>query len=448
MDVLISMTITFIFLVFSVYNRIFVGYPLLLGLIIFTLVAWRRGFSRDDIIRMSINGAKKAIIVLSILLLIGGITGIWMASGTVPAIIFYGLKYMNPHFFILSAFLICCFVSFLLGTSFGSISTIGVALILIAKNGGVDLNLAAGAIIAGSYFGDRCSPMSSSASLIASLTETNLYKNIKNMFITSAVPFMLSVIIYLILSLKMPLQITNSSIGTDILEVFNLNWIALLPAISIVALSIFRVDVKINILVSIILASIIAITVQHYNIIEILKFILLGFDLDSQSTLRSILKGGGIISMWQAALVVLISCTLSGIFDGTNMLKRAEDLLMKTKSRFMLFIYTSITSFFTAAFGCSQTLSIVLTTQLMKSSYEELKIDKYELASDIENTSVLLSALVPWCVAALVPTTTLGVSSSGYIPFAFYIYLIPLTNALWLKISSIRRNNTLLNNKN
>ncbi len=439
MDILVSMTITFIILVFSVYNGIFVGYPLLLGLLIFTIVAWRRGFSRNDIIRMSINGAKKAIVVLSILLLIGGITGIWMASGTVPAIIFYGLKFMNPNIFILSSFLICCIVSFLLGTSFGSISTVGVALILMAKNGGVDVNLAAGAIIAGSYFGDRCSPMSSSASLVANLTETNLYKNIKNMFITSAIPFMLSVIIYLILSLKMPLQNTDSSISSDILNVFCLNWIALLPAISILALSVFKINVKINMLVSIILASIIAIAVQHYNIIKVFKFILFGFDLGSQkSTLGNIIKGGGIVSMWQAALVVLISCTLSGIFEGTNMFKRAEDLLMRTKSRFMLFIYTSITSLFTAAFGCSQTVSIVLTTQLLKPSYEELHIDKYVLASDIENTSVLLSALVPWCVAALVPTTTLGVSSSGYIPFAFYIYLIPLTNALWLKITSIR----------
>ena len=193
-------------------------------------------------------------------------------------------------------------------------------------------------------------------------------------------------------------------------------------------------------LVSIVAASAIAMIFQQYKPIEVLKFIVLGFQLDSPSPLQNILWGGGIISMWQASLVIFISCALSGIFNGTNMLQNIEDILMRAKTRYMLFIYTTITSIVTAAFGCNQSISSVLTHSLMNKSYEDKNIDRYELAVDLENTGIVLSALIPWNIAALVPTMTMGVSSTGFIPYAFYIYLIPLTSILYFKILEIKNN--------
>ena len=440
MDIIVSMLITFCVLVFSIYRGVFVGYPLLLGFFIFFCISWRRGFILRDIIKMSINGGKKSFVVLRIFLLIGGITGIWMASGTVPAIIYYGIKYMNPNFFILYAFIISCTVSFLLGTSLGTVSTVGVALILMAKNGNINANIVAGAIISGAYFGDRCSPMSSSANLVANLTKTNLYTNIRNMFKTSIIPFVLSVIIYFILSLQEPLNLMQSNMNTEIISIFQINWIILLPAIIILILSLFKIDVKLSMLVSIGLASAIAIILQQYKLVEVIRFIVLGFHLDSSSPLQTILKGGGIISMWKASLVVFISCALSGIFDGTNMLKNIEDILMRAKTRYMLFIYTITTSIFTAAFGCNQSIATVLTHHLMNKSYEDKNVDNYKLAIDLENTGVVLAALIPWNIAAFVPTMTMGVSSTGFIPYAFYLYLIPIINIIYLKISEIKNN--------
>lgn len=438
MDIIIGMIAIFCILIFSIYKGIFVGFPLLLGFFIFIFISWRRGFPLSDIIEMSIDGGKKAFIVLKIFILIGAITGIWMASGTVPAIIYYGIKYMNPNFFILYTFIISSIVSFLLGTSFGTVSTVGVALMLIAKSGNINVNIAAGAIIAGAYFGDRCSPMSSSANLVANLTKTNLYTNIRNMFKTSIIPFILSVIIYFILSLREPLNLMQSNIDTEIITIFKINWIILLPAIMILIFSLFKVNVKISMFISIVLASIIAILLQQYKPIEVLRFILLGFSLNKTSSLQSILKGGGIISMWKPSLVVFISCALAGIFNGTNMLKKAENILMGAKNRYILFIYTTITSIITAAFGCNQSISIVLTHHLMNKSYKDKDIDKYQLSIDLENTGVVLAALIPWNIAAFVPTMTMKVSSIGFIPYAFYLYLIPIINILSLKSSSAK----------
>lgn len=438
MDILISMLLLFCMLVFSIFKGIFVGYSLLLGFFIFAFTAWRRGFNVRDICKMSLNGGKKALNVILILLLIGGITGVWMASGTIPAILYWGIKYMNPSYFILFAFMLCCAVSFLLGTSFGTISTVGVAFILMAKSGNVSVHATAGAIIAGAYFGDRCSPMSSSAYLVASITKTNLYTNIRNMLKTSLIPMILSAIIYFFLSMNQPLHFTQSRLDTDITTFFYINWVALLPAIVFLVFSVLRINVKISMLVSIAAASVVSFVLQHDKPLEILRFITLGFQLNASSPLKDILKGGGIVSMWKASLVVFVSCALSGLFEGTNMLKNVEKLLQSAKTRYALFLYTAVTGIATAAFGCSQTISIVLTHQLMNKSYQDANVDDTQLAVDLENTSVVLAALIPWNIAAFVPSVTLGVSSTGFIPYAFYLYLIPAITVITLMISEIK----------
>lgn len=437
MDLILSMIAAFLVLIISIFKGIFVGYPLLLCFLIFMFTAWKRGFLLRNIMKMSLAGGKKAFVVLEIFILIGAITGIWMAAGTVPGIVYYGIKYMNPHYFILYAFIISSLVSFLLGTSLGTVSTVGVALIVMAKSGNVNVNIAAGAIIAGAYFGDRCSPMSSSANLVANLTDTNLYTNIKNMFKTSIIPFVLSLILYYIISTQQPLNFMANKMDYEIINIFKINWIVLLPALLILLFSIFRIDIKLSMFLSIIVAAFIGITLQQQNLSGILRDIVFGFNLDKASPLQAIVQGGGIISMWKPSFVVFISCALAGIFDGTNMLKSIEDILVKARTRSKLFCYTTLVSIVTAALGSNQSISIVLTNQLMKKSYENRNISHYELAIDIENTGVILSALIPWNIAALVPTVTMKVNSMGFVPYAFYLYLIPISIILYLKVFKI-----------
>lgn len=127
----------------------------------------------------------------------------------------------------------------------------------------------------------------------------------------------------------------------------------------------FKVDVKLSMLVSILLASIIAISLQKYKINQVIHFIIFGFHLDKFNPLQNIIKGGGIISMWKASLVVFISSALSGIFNGTKMLYLIENILLKAKTRFNLYVYTLITSIIIAAIGCNQSIAIIITNHLM-----------------------------------------------------------------------------------
>jgi NhaC family Na+:H+ antiporter len=435
MDIAAALIIIFFSLLFSVYKNINIVYPLFVGILILTFVALRRGFKFQDVFHMALKGGKKSLLIIRIFILIGAITAVWRASGTVAFIVYYGIELMNPRYFIVYAFILSSIVSFLLGTAFGTAGTIGIVLMILAKSGNVNVNIAAGAIIAGAYFGDRCSPMSSSAVLTASITETDLYKNIKNMFRTAMIPFILSILFYTVLSVHNPLVSTDSNILNTILGAFNIHITAILPAAAILILAIFRVDVKISMLVSIIIGMLLAFTLQSYSIPNILKYTVFGFSLDGTGVFNDIMKGGGILSMLKIALIVMISSAYSGIFEGTHMLKEIQRVLEIIAHKYGIFVSMIISGLITASLGCTQALAILLTNQLIKDTYKKQNRDKYELAIDIENSAVVLSPLIPWNIAGAVPAATLAVTA-GFIPFAFYLYLIPICNLIAKKLKS------------
>ena len=401
LDLIIAFIFTFIFLLFSVVKGIFLAYPLMAALILFIVVAFKRGNTFKSILSMALTGGKKSFIVITVLILIGVITSIWMASGTVPAIVYYGIKLLRPNVFILSAFLISCFVSFLIGTSLGTCSTVGIALMVIARSGDANLAATAGAIISGAYFGDRCSPMSSSASLVSYLTDTNIYKNIKNMFATSIVPFGISVIFYAIVSGVFPLHNSTNVINNEILNTFNINILVLLPALIIFIFSALKINVKKAMMVSIIIALLLSIFVQHETLINCLKFMVFGYNTDKSNPLYTIIKGGGIISMLRTSLIVFIASALAGVIEGSRMLTVIENLTLKANSRYEVFRNVAITSVFAATLGCSQLFAVMLTHMLNKKAYENNGLGNSLLAIDLENTAIMISALIPWNIALL-----------------------------------------------
>lgn len=432
MDVILALAGTFIILMLSVYKGINILYPLFAGLLIFIVIAHRRGFKLKELIKMVLKGSRKSLIIINILLLIGAITAVWRASGTVAYLVYYGIKFLNPNYFILYAFMLSSIVSFLLGTSFGTVGTIGMILMVMVKGGDININIVAGAIIAGAYFGDRCSPMSSSANLVAVITDTDLYKNIKNMFRTSVIPFTVCIIIYGILSFQNPLYLGESQISTEIMKTFNLHWIIILPALIILVLAAFKVEVKLSMLISIISGVAIAFLVQKESITDILKYIVVGYSRSEQSFLGDIIVGGGIASMLKVTLIILISFALSGVFEGTSLLKDVEGYIYRLGGKIGIFSTMIVTSILAASFGCSQTLAIMLTYQLVRNMYNSAGIDKYELALDIEDTVIVISALVPWNIAGAVPAATLTADSS-YAIYSYYLYLLPLASLITKK---------------
>lgn len=425
MVIYVGFVLSFFLLIFSVLKGIFIGYALIACGVLFSLIGLIRGYSFKEIGKMAYNGGKQSFTVVAVLVLIGAVTGAWMASGTTPALVYYSLRFITPSLFIFSTFIISCTASFLLGSSLGTVSIVGIPLMIMARSGNLDLNMAAGAIIAGAYFGDRCSPMSSSAALIASLTRTNIFVNIKNMVYTSIIPFTLTAVFYFSLSVSQPVSGMNSNLPYAILGAFKIDFVLLVPVLVIIILSLCRVKIHISILLSILSAALLAVFFQHLQPEEVMYSLLSGFRARGSALLQSVIKGGGIVSMLKPSLVVFASCSLAGIFKGIKVFERIKGRLMQMQlARHKLFGITSIVSMATAAFGCNQTISSVLTSEIMKDCYEGT--DKHQFALHLENSGILIAALIPWNIAALVPTTTLGVSMTGYIPYAFYLYLLPL----------------------
>lgn len=427
MGIILAFSLSFILLLLSVVKGIFVGYPLAICLIIFILLSVKRGSTFKQVIKMAYKGGKKSFIVLEIFILIGVIISVWISAGTVPAIVYYGIKYINPNMFILSVFLISSLVSFLIGTSFGTIGTVGIALMIMGRSGGASIPITAGAIISGAYFGDRCSPMSSSANLVASITDTNLYKNINTMIRTSILPFIITVIIYGIMSIKNPLNNANYHITNEINSYFVINYFTLIPAFIILLLSFFRVNVKKSMLISILMAVGLSVNLQHKSIISILKYSIFGFTMDNGSNLSKVMTGGGIISMIKVSLIVFISSSFTGIFENTDILKPLENIILKAKSKRSVYITTGFVSIIASAFGCTQVIAIILTELLVKNIYIKNGMDKYKLASDIENTAVVIAPLVPWNIAVLVPLTSMNAPFISIL-FCTYLYLLPIMN--------------------
>jgi len=418
----------FIFIFISMLLNISIIYPLIIGLLLFSFYSYKLGFSFNEILKMIFKGGKKSTVVIKIFILIGAVMGVWLSSGVVPYIVYLGIKFMNPKFFLVYTFIICSITSYLIGSAFGTIGTIGIALIILAKGAGININLAAGAILSGSFFGDRCSPMSSSANLVANLTETELYVNVKNMIKNSLIPTFITILIYLLLSINLNISMVNKNIVKDISKEFILTPYLLLPAIIIIILSLLKVDVKKSISVSIIAAIFLDIFVQNRSIVETLKYMIFGFKIDNNNLVAQIIKGGGILSMLKVSIIVFLSSAYSGIFEETKILKKLEEGIASLSKRIGNTPSTIMVSIITSMIGFTQALAVILAVQFVKGIYK----DKYKLALDIENSAIVIAPLIPWNIAGAVPASIMGVNN-GLIIYAVYLYVLPIYNIILSK---------------
>ncbi|MBR5265049.1 MAG: Na+/H+ antiporter NhaC family protein [Clostridia bacterium] len=400
-------------------------YPLIFGSFCFAIIAKRRGFEWGEICKMMTKGTKTAFIVIQIFIFIGLITGAWRICGTIPFFVYWGTKLIAPSLFILCAFLITCFMALILGSSFGTAGTIGVVMMILARSGGVSVPMTAGAVLAGAFWGDRCSPISSSANLVAAITSTDLMKNIRNMLRSSAVPMILTCIFYGILSVFNPLTSSQSNIASEISANYNLNFIVFLPAVIILILPFFKCKIKVSMAISIVLACGIAVFMQGASIIDVLGSLLLGYKPDFVGEFADIIAGGGLISMFKAAMIVLTASTYSGIIEKIGIFDALEKLIMKNMARLGKFTTAAVVSIVMSMISCNQTLAIMLTEQVMRKPNAEMKIDKYDTALDLEDSAVVTATLIPWNIASAVPLSVIGAPAYSVI-FGFYLYALPL----------------------
>lgn len=423
-DVIIGSLIFVSSVVFAVVMDILLVVPLAVGYVCYAAIAKKRGYSYSQIGNMSARGTKESMMIVTTLLLIGALSAAWRASGTIAIFVHYGLQLITPSMFLLLAFLICCVFSYALGSCFGVAGTIGVILIAIAKAGDVSELMTAGAVLSGGYFGDRCSPVSASASLTAFVTKTDLYTNVKLMVKTMGVPMIITTGMYGILSVTHPLKTIDPTMAKVIGDGYALSPELLIPVGVMIILPMFKVNIKVTALISIALSLMMAITYQGAEPAALAKSLVMGFETNN-AALAKIFAGGGMISMANICGVILLSCAYSQIIKETDMFKDLIYMMSKGCRKIGRVYMTFLTGTFFSGLFCSGSAAIIMSSMLLDDAYEKTGGDKQELAIDIENTAELTATWVPWSAACMAAFSVMAIPSTALI-FAFFVFVLPI----------------------
>lgn len=423
----------------ALFGCVILGQSILIALIFGFFLLFFYGIYKKHSIRemlfLAFSGVKTVRNILFNFVLIGIITAVWRAGGTIPYIVYHATKVCDPSAMVLICFLLCALISFLTGTAFGTSATMGVICITIANSMGIPILFSGGAVLSGAFWGDRCSPMSTSALLISSLTKTNLFKNIAMMFRTAVVPFVITCAVYIVMGLGFESDFDISLTQRLFVDNFNLHPTVIIPAVVIILFSLFKINVKITMSVSIICAMLVCALVQNIPFAEILRMSVFGYS-PVEPEVAALLSGGGMVSMVNAFLIVCISACYSGMFEGTGLLHSVHDALMKISHKLTPFGSVFITSILSSIVSCNQTLAIMLAHQLCN----DIEKDNSKMAYYLENTAVVMAPLVPWSIAVTVPLTSIG-APSACILTACYLYLVPIYNLVLSFIKKKRKNN-------
>jgi len=430
------LVVTVILIAVSVYQGIGVFYPLAAGFVLCSGVVIKSGYSIKELYKMIKEGIFKTYNIMIILSLIGILIGVWIAGGVVPAMIYYGFKLINLKFFLVTVFFVCSLISMVLGTAVGTVSTVGIAFLGIGSGLDFSLPLVAGAVISGAFVGDRTSPLSGAANLVAAMTGTEVTGNIKHLFSTAIPAYLLSALVYMLAGLKFGGEgdLTRIFVLQGLLEEnFLLPLYTLIPPALILVLALFRIKTMHNLLIGIVSGSMLAVFVQRVPIGRVLLSMIIGCKVNTGVTeLDGILSGGGLIVMFNMLIIIVVASALSGVLYSSGIIDRIMGgFLEGIKSRKMLIFKTVFVSFLSALLGCNQAIAIIMPSQIMRDHYHRLGVSSKTFARTLSDSAVLLSPLVPWNIAGLAPAAIMGMGVVDFLPFAVFCYITPLVTLLY-----------------
>lgn len=412
--------------------------PLVIGVSVAALIAKLGGWKWSEIERMMIDGVARALPAVFILLLIGMIVGTWIASGVIPTLIYYGLSLIKPELFIPLVALITGIVSVTLGSSFTSIATIGLAFMAIGEGLGFTPGLVVGAIISGAFFGDKISPLSDTTNIAPAMAETDLFSHIKHMLWDTIPAFIIALILYGFAGqAEMTNQVSNMEnielIKNTLDNIFIIHPLLLVVPIFTIFLMLRRVPAIPALTIVGLLGAVVGIFVQGTSISSMTQIMTDGFSVDSGiEAVDSLLDKRGIMSMLETIALLMIATALGGILEETGAFEIiTRKMMAKIQTIGALIAATLFFTFIVAFASGAQFLAIILPARTFVQKYKDMGIDTKNLSRCVEAAGTVGINLVPWGVPAVFAANTLGVSPSEFIPYAFFVFLVPLINLLF-----------------
>lgn len=374
---------------------------------------------------------------MAILMVVGMIVGTWMLSGTVPIMIYYGLKIISPQLFLLTAMVICSVISLATGTSWGTIGTVGIALVGIGEALGVPAGFTGGAVVSGSYFGDKISPLSDTTNLAPAVCDTDLFSHIKNMLATTVPSMIIAGILYFILGMGYAgepgvIQGIEAITGT-LANSFYFSPLLLIPAVVVIGLALKRMPAIPTLFAGAVLGGLTAMIAQGASLHDVFAAMQNGFLSNTGlASVDKLLSKGGIQSMMWVISLLLIALGFGGMIEKTRCLEVILNSILKTvKTRFGLVAASTGTAIGLNVFAGDPYLAIALPGRMFSPAYRGMGLSTLNLARSIEEGGTLVNPLVPWNAGGAFVAGALGIETLVYAPFAFACWISPLIGLLY-----------------
>lgn len=400
------------------------------------LIAMRYGHGWTDVQRSTGEKIMAVLPVILILLSIGMLIGTWMFSGTIPMLVYFGIKLVNPQLMIITAFLATAVMS-LTGSSWASAGTIGVALMGVAAAIGTPLAATAGAVVSGAYFGDKMSPLSDSTNICAIAANANLYDHIRNMVYTAGPSLILALIVYLLAGIFINVRMTDLSIGdhpllAEIEQAYNINWMVFLPAVVVLWGTLRRKPAALVMVTSSVIAMPVGIHVHGFSFYNAILAAISGFNvsmIDSfaasgivpSDMLSSLLNRGGVNSMATTLIIIIAAFLIAAAMDVSGGLdKLLQTMLQRARSVFGLVAATLASGATMIALTSHGGVTALIVGGLFQDAYRERGLAPENLSRSLEDSVTILEPLMPWTVSAIFMATTLGVPTLEYLPWAVF----------------------------
>jgi NhaC family Na+:H+ antiporter len=425
------------------------------------IISWRLGCNWEEIETSIVKSISSAMGAMLILLVIGSLSGTWLLSGIVPAMIYYGLKILNPTIFLFAACIVCCIVSLATGSSWSTIATVGIALLGIGKTLGLHEGVVAGAIISGAYFGDKMSPLSDTTNLAPAMAGTDLFTHIRYMVFTTAPTLTITLLIFFIWGFTIDTTGTTNTenVLLAIDGAFNLNPILFVVPALVLFMIIRKVPAIPALLVGSLLGGVFAVIFQPEIVAQIsgmvnnpaksafvavMKSMASFINIKTENEMiTKLLSSGGMAGMLNTIWLILGAMIFGGVMESSGLLMRiVEEVIKWAHSTGSLVLSTAVTSIFFNCTAGDQYMAIAIPGRMFADTYRKQGYKPELLSRTLEDAGTVTSVLVPWNTCGATQSKVLGISTWTYAPYCFFCIISPCMTVLQAYLNfKIRRLN-------
>ncbi|HEY8567910.1 Na+/H+ antiporter NhaC [Microbulbifer sp.] len=411
------------------------------------LIGLVRGQSWAELEKAMVHGISLSMNACLILLMVGTMIGAWMVSGTAPALIYYGLGLLDPHWLYPVAMVVCALVAVSIGSSWTTAGTVGIALLGVAHVMGLSLPITAGAVISGAYFGDKMSPLSDTTNLAPAMAGTDLFTHIRHMLWTTVPSFLIALVLFTWLALGTDGDGSAETIARSrelLQSQFNIGWPTFLPLLVVLGLALRKVPAYPAILLGALTGALVAIVYQpealnrfagestgpgwRATALAIWQAMSSGYvSATGDDVLDSLLSRGGMTSMVNTVWLILAAMSFGAVMEHTGLLQRLVQVLLKqVRGTGSLIATTVATALGMNIVGSDQYMAIVLPGRMFRAEFKRRGLAPQNLSRTLEDAGTMTSALVPWNTCGAFMAATLGVPTLAYAPYAFLNLINPL----------------------